>query len=205
MTGTELKTMFEELVDDTLDEDLTYQIMNQAKDEIEAEREWEMLKKLDSSQTASTSEKTLPTDFLSPIILYIGNQPQYQVPFEQQHLFSNTSLRWVLKMATGKYQLLGSPTSGTLNFYYIYQTDDLTSGTSPVWPAKFHKLIPFKMAELYYAIDQGEKGLSWDDKWEKQYKMIHSLMVNWDANLKKRAVENAASTTDDVSIQLGDM
>jgi hypothetical protein len=32
-----------------------------------------------------------------------------------------------------------------------------------VWPERFHRLIPLKMAELYYAIDAGEKSRACPD------------------------------------------
>lgn len=186
-----MKTMFETLIDDTLDDDVTYQLMNHAKDEVELEREWEILKKLDSSQSANSSAKTLPTDFLSPIRLYVNTQPYFQIPFEQKPLFANSGLRWYLDLVNSVYYLLGQNISGTINLYYIYKTDDIAAGTSPVWPSKFHKRIPFKMAELFFAADQSDRGNSWDDKWKVEATVLKNLMIDWDEAIKIRANENA--------------
>jgi len=190
MTGAEIKTFFEGLIDDTLDDTLTYQIMNKAKDIIEGMRDWEMLKKMDASHAASTSAIPLPIDYLRTIAMFVGNVPIYQIPFEQYPLFANSSLRWYLYFGNSSFRLIGPPT-GTVSHVYIKQTDEITSTTSPVWPAKFHKLLGLQMATEYFAIDQGERSMTWDDRWTVQKNMLLDSMIDWDVSLQKRAVENA--------------
>lgn len=193
MTGQEIIDRFETFVEDSLDQDAALLLMNNAKNDIESEREWEMLKKLDSSSSATSSAITLPTDFNRPIdgTIYVGTQPYVQIPFEQQRLQSQAALRWYLDLRNNCYYLLGPSLSGTVYFPYIYQTNDLTISTSPVWPSRFHPLLAFKMAELFYSIDQGERGRSWDDKWAIQYRILKNSMIDWDVKLQRQSLEYA--------------
>lgn len=191
MTGAQIITMFETLIDDTLDSDLEYQLLNQAKNQIEDERDWSMLKKCDSSQSATTSAITLPADYRRTIALYVNNQPYMQIPFEQKNLMAYSALSWYLDFANGTYYLLGSNLSGTVYHYYIKTTSDVESATSPVWPSRFHPLIAYDMAEMWWQIDQGDRSRSWDDKWAVKKELLRRSMVDWDTSLQKRAVENA--------------
>lgn len=207
LVGSEIIEFFETIVEDSLDETAAYILMNNAKNKVEGEREWEILKKFDSSQSASSAAKNLPDDFDRPIdgIIYVNAQPYIQVPFEQQRLMQNSALRWYLDMRQSKYYLLGSNLSGTIYFPYIYQTDDIAEGTSPVWPAKYHPLIAFEMAELFFAIDQGERPLAWDDKWAVQHQLLKNSMLTWDVKLQKRSIENVVPFDYDGEIPLGMM
>lgn len=194
MTGKDIKEMFEGLVDDssTIDDDLAYQLMNFVKDKIELLRDWEFLKKVDTSKTATTSAILLPSDFLSPLWIYIGEDstPYTEIPFEQARSFQYNSHRFYIDHRNQNYYLLSSDASGTIYFNYLGMTDDITENTSPIWPAKFHKLIPILMAELFYPVDQEEQGLSWDSKWEQVGSSFLGPMILWDENLKARAQEN---------------
>jgi len=205
MTGQEIITMFEGLIDDTLDADLELQLLNNAKDKIEGERDWEFLKKLDSSKSATSSAIDLPTDYVRTLNIFVDTTRYHQIPMEQKPVFVNSALRWYLDSANNHFYLLGSNPTGTVNHYYIYQTPDITTGTSPVWPAKFHKLLAFEMAELYFAIDQGERGFSWDDKFAVQKELLRRSMIGWDAQLQRRANENCMPQDYEAEYDLGSM
>lgn len=207
LSGSELYEFFETIIEDSMDETAAYILMNNAKNKVEGEREWEILKKFDSSKTATTAAIDLPSDFDRPIdgIIYVGSQPYIQIPFEQQRLSAHQTNRWYLDMRQSKYYLTGSPTSGQIWFPYIYQTDDITADTYPVWPAKFHPLIAFEMAELHFMIDQAERPFSWDDRWAAQHLMLKRSMIDWDVKLSRRAVENGLPPDTDNEIPLGMM
>lgn len=194
--------MFEALVEDSIDSDLAYQLMNNAKDKIEDERDWSFLKKLDTD-AATSSAIPLPADYKRTISLYVGTQPYLQILFEQKQLFQNSALRWYLDFANSNYYIIGSNVSGTIYHNYIYQTSDISALTSPVWPSRFHKLLAFEMAILYFAVDQGDRGRSWDDKWNVQYQLLHNSMVDWDIALQKRAVENAVPFDFEPEVDVG--
>jgi hypothetical protein len=198
MNGTQLRTFLHSLIDgDELDEDFELDLLNGAKEEIESERDWEFLKKLDSSKTSTTSAIDLPTDFYTPIKIYVGNdtQPYYQIPFEQSRIFNGSSRGFYLDQANSKYYLL-TPETGTVYFYYIYATPDITSSTSPTFPERFHKLLAYEAAKNFYMADQSERQFNWSPELEAKYQRLKARMVMWDSRLKKRAVENGFNEGD---------
>ena len=147
MTGAELRTQVETILDDTVDEVLFYQLANVAKNYIEDLRPWAMLKALDSSQTATTSAIALPTAWRRTYKLMLGTDYAVeQVPFDEQHIWRNSSNRFCIDVANSVYYLLGATTSDTLYHYYIKTTTDIAAGTSPVWPERFHSIIAFWVA-----------------------------------------------------------
>lgn len=187
--------MFEGLVEDSMDETLTYQFMNLAKGRVESAVDWEILKKLDQTLTALTTDtwnnpgKTLPSDFYLPIQdgLYVGDEirPYDLIAFQKSHLFRSTPRKWYIDHRQSKLYLTGTVSSSkTINLYYIYATADIATGTEPVWPDRFHPILAFKMAELWFAKDQTEPGRSWDAKWQKEYLELWNSMLQWDTRLK---------------------
>lgn len=193
MTGQEIVDFFEEIVDDSIDQTAALILLNNAKNKLEGSRPWAYLKAIDSSEQASSAAKSLPSNFNRPIdgTIYVDRQPYIQIPFEQQRLFSQSALRWYLDMKNSAYYLLGNNLSGTIYFPYIIQTDDITISTSPLCPARFHPLFAFEMADIFYGIDQGERGAAWDDKWIIQYRLLKASMDDWDIQLQKQAFENS--------------
>lgn len=198
MTGATMKELFETIVDDSLDETAFYLLLNSHKDILETEMDLEILVKLDESQSATTSAITLPTDFQSPILLYVASNttPYKPVPFTQKPIFQNQSGYYYIDYKNNQYYLCGTPDAGLVRNFYKYRTPDIEATTSPVWPTAFHKLLPLEMAKLYYPIDQGDRSASWDDKWEKERLVIRNAMITWNENLRKRAHENGLGITD---------
>lgn len=153
MTGAELKTMVESILDDTVDETLFYQLANVAKNRAEDSRPWMMLRALDSSQTAtagntSTTPIALPTAWRRTYKLMVGRDMQFeQVPFDEQHQWRNSANKFCIDVANSVYYLLGAiGTADTIYHYYIKTTDDITSATSLVWPTRFHPIIAYEVA-----------------------------------------------------------
>ncbi|SRR5581483_2182421 len=198
MTGQQIIDKFTNYVSDSLDADFALQLVNDAKNAIETELELEITKKLNSSNSTaagqtSTTAITLPSDFFTPLPIYVGTQKYTPVPFEHQQFFKDEPMRYWIDHANGQYHLTG--TQGfvqTIYFFYQYATTDLTTGSSPVWPTRFHSLIPLEMARQYWQIDQGERSRSWDDKFEKDYQRARNLMIQWDHKLKLAAMDNSA-------------
>jgi hypothetical protein len=181
-----------------LDLDFELSLANAAKEEVESMRGWEMLKKCNTSLTADSNSKALPTDFFLPQMILLGSDtsPLQQIPFEQKEIFANNSQCWYLDLANSVYYLLGSQTGQTIRFYYSYATPDILAGTSPVWPERFHKIIAYKMAKLFYGADQTERNFAWDPMWTVEHDLLVRMMVDWDVKLKKRAIENGLSIRD---------
>jgi hypothetical protein len=196
MNGTQIIEYFHGLIDnDSLDSDFEYSLLNAAKEKLESEREWEFLKKVDSTKSASTSAIALPTDFLAPLLVYVGDdtQPYMPVPFEQKKLFENGGRFYYTDLANSNYYFLDNSVSGTVYFYYFYSTSDVAAATSPVFPARFHKILAYDMAKMFYGADQSERNFSWSREWDLERKILFDLMCDWDERQKKVSRENGFS------------
>ncbi len=202
MTGQQIIDFFRGLVDDELDVDFELQLLNGAKEKVEGDRDWEFLKKLDNSKSATSSGILLPSDYSRTKIIYVGSVPYDQIPFEQKPLFANSSNCWYLDFLNNMFYLLGTNLSGTVNHYYIYKTPDIALNTSPVWP-RAHQLLAYEMAELYYTIDQGDRNFAWDDKHAIQKELYRRSLVDWDAAIQSKANANAAQDDTDYEMPLG--
>ena len=196
MTGTQIINYFHGLIDnDSLDSDFEYTLLNAAKDKLEEYRDWEFLKKLETG-TASSSSIALPTDFKTALLIYVGDdtQPYCQVPFEQKPLFENGGRFFIVDMGNLTYQFLDNSVSGATKFYYLKTTDDIIATTEPIFPSRFHKIMAYDMAKMFYSADQSEKSFSWQPEWDFERRTLLDLMVNWDEKLKTASRENGFST-----------
>jgi len=200
MKDSEILTQFENLVQDSLDQDLEVQLANTAKNELESELQLQILKKVDVSQTTVVggtylTPYNLPTDVFSPLnVIYVGTQPRRQIPIEQRILYKDSSDFFYIDWQASKFYLCGTvQTAEVISFPYTYATADIgtTTATSVVWPARFHPLIPYKMAFLWFAIDQGEKQRSFSEEWMAAYGLLKNSMVDWDQRLKLAAIGSA--------------
>lgn len=196
MTTQEIISFFENIIDDTLDSDFELDLANDAKDEIEDLRPWRMLLKIDSSGTSGgdyTTQKTLPADFKDMVRVVINKSEYDQFPFELRMEYENCGGRYCVDMVNSKYYIAEESNGGnTIYLFYIYQTPDLTLLTSPVWPARYHKLIAYDMALLYFA------GLEIDEITANQAKMIQvkrdrllDKMEKWDSRLQLQAMDHS--------------
>ena len=61
----------------------------------------------------------------------------------------------------------------------------MTAGTSPVWPEKFHKRLPFEMARLYQeGLDSDDLSFRMSPSQARIAKLLKEGMELWDDNLK---------------------
>ena len=214
MTGSEIKTFTESVLDgQTIDDTFFYQLLNVAKNKLEEQRVWQYLKKLDSSNTASsgnnyTTGYTLPTDFSQDYKLLVGMDTEYiPVDFEEQHLYRNIAHRYYVDIGGDKLYLLGNTVANTIYLYYKKTTDDITSGTSPVFPSRFHGLLGFYVASYY------QMGIDSDDLFARMGPINRSAAVelqrgmeSWDTSLKFRSQDNRIGVSNEVpDIKIGDM
>ena len=208
MIGSEIITLYQELVGDTLDGTTEYILLNQAKDAIEDDRNWAYLRGIDSTQSVSSGDtyatlKTLPTDFGSPLDsgIYIGDDtlPYTAIPFEQQIMWKSISHRYYIDMANNSYGIFGTPIAGPIHFFYQKTTPTLTATNSPSFPSRFHPILAYKMAQMFFTVDQGEKSRSWDDRWTVFYNDLLGAMIRWDAKIQTAAYQNSSSDIIDFS------
>ena len=200
MNGSELRTFFYNLIGETsLDETFTYQLLNNAYHKREAEMELEILKKLDSSNTAVIGRTystgySLPTDFYTPIKIMVDTLKWEPIMFEEQIMYKDADGYWFIDHANSTLHLTGIVSKAdTIHIFYIYATDDIESGTSPVFPARFHPLLAYDAAELYLAgIDTDEQNRTMAPQHREEAKRLNDAMVQWNTKLKLMSMDNSA-------------
>lgn len=214
MTGSDLKTQAESILDgETIPTDFFYQLLNIAKTKLEEQRVWQYLKKLDSSNTASSGNNyttgfTLPTDFAQDYKLKVGLDTEYfPVSFEDQHVYRNSSHRYYLDIGGNKFYLLGNGVGGTIYFFYKRFTDDLTSSTSPVFPTRFHPILAFYVAAYYQmGVDSDDVFARMSPQNRSAAQELQNAMISWDFSLSLRSQNNQVGVANSQpEVVIGDM
>tara|TARA_R110002020_G_scaffold401383_2_gene611626 strand:- start:131 stop:766 length:636 start_codon:yes stop_codon:yes gene_type:complete len=190
MTGQEIITKFNNMVQDSIDADFALQLANDAKTLIEEEATWEVLKKEQTFTIVGGSDETtaytLPSDFGEQVCLtdkneYLIDLIAFQDRYSRKHCYK----RYYIDYADQKFYISGTNQTGEdITLVYKKVSDDIELTTSWVFPSRFHSLIPYKMAMEYYAADAGEKQRAWDDRWAGYYQSLLSSAKNWNAKLQ---------------------
>jgi hypothetical protein len=202
MTGAEIKTFADALVQDTMPDTFFIGAVNTAKDVLEGERDWEHLKKLNSSLThasgsTSSTSHALPTDFGSPIRLTVGADTSARslVSYGDERMLRDDAGYFFIDWANSLYYLTGTEgAGGTLYFLYKRFTDDIASGTEPSWPAALDttvgRCLAYDVAKQWFAQDQGEREFSWSPEMAAEAQRLRLSLVSWDEKLKAKAVNS---------------
>lgn len=196
MTVAEIITKFETFVEDTLDSVTALQLVNDAINEVDEEVQPQDLKKVDTSLSTTvgqtyTTSKALPSDFFLPFdYIMVGTRHVFQKPFEEQVQWRERAGYYFVDYANNVYYLTGTQsTAETITFPYWKKRTEMTdTSQTPTWPSRFHRLIPYRMAKIFFAIDQGEKGLSWDREWAMEHDKALQRFIDWDTKLKLQAM-----------------
>lgn len=86
----------------------------------------------------------------------------------------------------------------TITIPYIYESADITgSGSNVIWPARFHSLIAYKMAVMFFPIDQGDKSRDWSPEFRAAYQQLKNSFIDWDASIKLAAIGGVTPYGDD--------
>lgn len=204
MLGSEIKSFCESLIDDTIDNDLFYNLLDAAKNTIEDEVEWEILKSWDRSLTYSPGEsyltgKSLPATFRSMYgdgVIYLGeDSPYFPVPFKDLYTYRDSGNKYAIDYLNNKLHILGSESqSYTINLPFLVLTDIITATTSWSFPERFHKLLAFIVAGFYTA------GVDADDIYARMsvehkntaFAIRHS-MTTWNTRLALMAMGNSVA------------
>ena len=195
MTGQEIINMFKRLVDDeSISDSLGLDLANTAKDEIEEERDWRMLLIKDTTNTFTpsedyTTEKDLPSNFNKEhkvaLVDSDKNEDEYD-PIPYEDLIKNKGTDYYsIDYANSKFYISGSVSeTKTIYLWYFKFTPDLTLTTSPVWPARFHKIIPYRMAEIWLrGVDSDTlTRLQWPAHKEVGNR-LYKAMIKWNSRL----------------------
>lgn len=205
LTGTEMKTAFEEMVDDKMPSDtLFYQLANLEKNIVEAERAWEILTELDETLSIGATHTfrttlALPSRYLYTVMLYCGDlrAPLKQIPFAEMLRYQDAAQRYYIKRKDSSLFICGKPQSGsTVHHFYTAESADIAAGVTWTFPSWSHLLIPIRLAKKFFAVDRGEKARAMDDRWLVAEREIVNALVHWNNKLIKEAVKNGEMPVD---------
>lgn len=194
MLASEIITLFYTLVsDEELDTTAAYQLLNQADAVLRQKRPWEILKKRNTSLTRTsgedwTSSKALPSDFHRPwkLKVGIGQKPLKRIPYDMLQEYKDIAGIYAIDYANNVYYITGPTWTGTIYNHYLYKPDTLVEAGTPVFPADYHPIYAYTMAEIWMGgIDQDERSIAAVPQWQKQHKALWEAMTDWDAELKE--------------------
>lgn len=195
MTGQEIITLFETMMDDTseLSSSEELALANRIYKKI-CISPLECLKKM-ATGTTSTSVPyvTLPTDFLyipdnskyeeSPKVVYVGTAKYTVISFADQREYSDQDGYAYVDLANSRLVFTKQPTiAQTYYFTYIYIPADITLFTSPVFPI-CHEAIAYGMCVDSYIIQQFDKAKSYASENQAKYDSAISDLKYYNSNL----------------------
>lgn len=209
MTTQDIINKFEQLVDDTTELSTSEELALAEKiyRKVLNNRQWEFLKKQFTGSTNGTDYVILPSDFAypadnynytdntietvhgsRPCVVFVGDnyQPYRVVNFSDRMQYrNNTNVCW-FDIVNNKLMFATTQTSGKqVIFDYIYNPEALTTGTSPVFPSRFHDIIAHGMAADDFAIQLFDKSKSYQKENEIQYASYLADMAYYNSQLNQ--------------------
>ena len=102
----------------------------------------------------------------------------------------NGNRLYAVDIANSKMRLIGAPASAlTMYLWYLYVPTSLfgltdaqkASSSTIVWPARFHRILAYKMAEILFGgIVTDDTNRSMAPAQRAEYEMLKKAMVKWD-------------------------
>ena len=158
------------------------------------EKDWEFIKKEYAGTTsASVPYIALPSDFKNIVVNYddedgepsqvvfVGqNHDVYKIiPFSQRRNYRDNSGFCYIDKRQGRLYFTEQPAGAyDVEFDYVYNPDDLTLATSPVWDSIHHDIIHHAMVIDFYSIEQTEKTRSYYQENLIAYGKVLQRMTN---------------------------
>lgn len=169
MTGQEIIDEFDKLTDEMSELSATQKLAlaNAKYDDVNNDRDWQYLRK-SASVTVTAGEIALPADFRN---FAENNKTKYRFGFwigtsfypivNMQDRRVHHSMSYYDKVNSKIVLDSGLSLNGqTAEFDYYHVPTALAVGTSPIFRASYHKIIPYLMATEHYPIDHTEGGRS---------------------------------------------
>lgn len=208
-TPAEILAFFQNLVDDeTYDPDFIYQLLTQAKNNVEDEFELEILKAVDTSKTNANGDnyltmKALPADYRKVRNVSVGQMPYSEIPFERREQWKDSGYRFYIDNKNLQYAICGRGTGNVINFFYFILTDDLSSsneGTSvPYWPKRFLPLIAYEAAYIIQSgVDADQISFRMSSTQLAMRETLRTQMRNWNADIALSAMNNQGGFAENV-------
>lgn len=210
MTGENVKEIFEEIIDDSVSDDLAYAILENADDELRQERDWYFLRaKTSVARATSDTYETghaLPANFdrvgIKPEAVRSNGTIYHPIDADDQEEYKDSSgyyyLAFDLDTETWKIYFTGPvPVSETV--YVSYQkrgteiTSDNAEDTNVIWPGKRGMNLAWRMAER---VASGADGDDINFRMSREQQRIAAQMkqglVSWDTKFRLRAMGGRA-------------
>ena len=203
MTTAEIISLFELKVDDSteLSEAEELSLANDIYNDICDDRDWEFLKDEWTFTTDGTDSVDLPDNFSYLIanynytennasnemntagnIVLIDDSPYKVVNFSDRKKYSGPYC--YIDLANDVLKFVTAPSSGLSGSTdYITIPEELEVATSPVFPARFHKMIAYGMASSDYIIQQTQKTDSYSAEYSTMYESKLKDMALWNSRL----------------------
>jgi hypothetical protein len=209
VTPEDVKELFESLVEESPEESLTYNLMEICKNKVESELKLEILKDVDSTQTANpgdtyTSMKTLSDNARLLLKLTVGNIPYIPVSFVNRENFRSAARRYYVDWKNKQFALCGSiASSQTIRQYFLTKTTRITADNADdastiVWPDEFKPLIAFLMARIYQGnIDPDDIAIRQGLEQTREATALLDAMIGWDHDIKLAAMGNVGGFASD--------
>lgn len=207
MTGDELKDIFEEIIDDSVSDDLFYAMLENADQELRDERDWAFLRAKTSVSRATsdayTTAHALPANFDR-----VGNRPDavrsstgtifHPIDFDEQEEYKDSDGHYYLAYDTStelwSIYFTGTP-SGAETIYVQYQkrgtelTADNGDTQETVWPQKRGMVLPWLVASrVTGGIDGDEINFRMSPEQKNTFRELKQALISWDTKFRLRAM-----------------
>lgn len=206
MTAQTIIELFELKVDDTTElstaEELA--LLNRIYQMVCDDRPWEILKKSADGTMTTTTTITAPTDFAYLVenvnytdnswsteinskpagVLINGNKWLKLINWSDRRQYTNADGYVYYDPTAGALvTTYAQPAGATYSFDYKSVPADLTLGTEPVFPERFHSMFAYAMATDNMATQLFDKARSYAQENERVYLQYLQRMAVWNANL----------------------
>lgn len=191
--------------------DLFYILLGLVQGNREQSRAWVMLRTESNTQVINPAQNNisnsmylvpfdLPADFLnfySPnrSLVLVANdgitfQWYNQIPLEYKQQYKDYNNKFYYNLTNKKYYLCGTlDQQYTAHFFYIASSPSITPTTSWVFPAQFHPILAFDVAQMYRTMfDYDVVNVQQGQMIEKGSETIFKMMTEWDGNLQEQAL-----------------
>ena len=205
MTGQEIIDNFETYVDDSSELSPVQELalLNKVYRIVLNQRPWEFLKKEFVGTSNGTTSIDLPADFAymvpnmnytdnsyetegygTSILLGTTRSPYKMVNWSDRNQYQNNSGVCWINIRTMKLEFGVAPATGqALQFDYIYNPDDITLLSSPVFPSRFHDILYHRMAVDESIIELFPKAQSYAVENMDYYRSYLKDMAYWNSQL----------------------
>lgn len=194
MLGSELVSLLEGLVDDTINENLAIALMDSVKENIETERPWNYLTAEQSFTVPANTDYSanLPGDFSDVIAVVDEDGRELLMTSRQEY---KTAGMYKYYIWGGKIYLnFQYGKDVTIYLYYKKFSDKISSEEEVDFPDRWTNVLAYYGAAQYFALDAGEKQMAWDDRWYKIAEDLKRAMIRWDNGIEIKRFNDRAKS-----------